>query len=137
MSSSAARQRTTPGGNPHLQLAGDAVPNSLGALIAEAEAAERQGRREAARELYERALRGLSGPAEAPLASALLRWIARTYQADGDYDAALDCAAAAIAVGEACGDAGAVGHAVNVQAIVHWQQGQLDEAERLYLQARS
>jgi hypothetical protein len=63
--------------------------------------------------------------------------VARTYQMDGDADAALDCLEAALAVAEAWGDEAAAGHAVNLQAIVHWQTGRLDDAERLYLLART
>ena len=105
-------------------------------LVSEAQSAERQGRRDEARTLYEAALRRLHEAPRPADASSLLRWIARTHQEAGDAEAALDCLEAAIAVGEAHGDVGAVGHAVNLQAIVHHQQGLLDEAERLYHQAR-
>jgi tetratricopeptide (TPR) repeat protein len=120
----------------HLRLATDPEPRPTNALVEEAQLAERQGRREEARTLYERALYQLSEPKEAPLASALLRWIGRTYQVDADLEAALDCLEAAHAVAEACGDRGAAGHAINLQANVHFVQGEIEAAERLYLEAR-
>src|SRR5678815_2327142 len=36
-----------------------------------------------------------------------------------------------------CGDVAGAGHAINAKAAVHWQQGNLDDAEHLFLQARS
>ncbi|MEP6765275.1 MAG: diguanylate cyclase, partial [Gemmatimonadaceae bacterium] len=59
-----------------------------------------------------------------------------THHADGDPGAALDCLEAALAIAEAWGDDAAAGHAMNVQAVVSWQHGNLDDAERLYLLAR-
>ncbi|MFL5576247.1 MAG: HD domain-containing phosphohydrolase, partial [Gemmatimonadaceae bacterium] len=110
---------------------------SVETLVAEAQLAERQGRRTEARALYERAIGVLRSPEQAPLASALLRWVGRTYQEDADAAAALDCHEAALAVAHACGDEAGIGHAVNMQAAVHWQQGRLDEAERLFREARA
>jgi diguanylate cyclase (GGDEF)-like protein/putative nucleotidyltransferase with HDIG domain len=110
---------------------------SVDILIQQAQLAEREGRRDDARSLYERALYSLKRAADGKLASSLLRWIGRTYQFDADPEAALDCLEAAIAVAELVGDTGAVGHAVNIKAIVHQQQGDLDTAEALYLDARS
>ncbi|HEX3159738.1 MAG TPA: diguanylate cyclase [Gemmatimonadaceae bacterium] len=106
-------------------------------LIEEGQAAERHGQRARARECYEDALRRLSGESGGRRASAVLRWIARTYQGDAEMDAALDCLAAAVAVAEAWGDESAAGSAINVEAVVRWQQGDLDEAERLYRTARA
>jgi diguanylate cyclase (GGDEF)-like protein len=106
-------------------------------LIQQAQLAEREGRQDDARSLYERALYSLKRAEDGKLASSLLRWIGRTYQVDSDVDAALDCLEAAIAVGQLTADSGAIGHAINVQAIVHQQQGDLDKAEALYLEARS
>jgi tetratricopeptide (TPR) repeat protein len=110
---------------------------SVDILIHQAQLAEREGRRDDARSLFERALYSLRRIEDGSMASTLLRWVARTYQADADIDAAMDCLDAAIAVGELAGDAGAVGHAINVQAIVHQQRGDLDTAESLYLSARA
>jgi len=112
-------------------------PTAADALVEAARAAERHGAREEARALYERALYLLRGPDQAKLASALLRWVARSHQVDANFDAALDCLEAALAVAEASGCAAEVGHALNVQASVRVQQGRLDEAERLYQEARA
>ena len=117
--------------------AAGAPASAADALIEAAQAAERHGARDEARALYEKALYLLRGPDQAKLASALLRWVARSHQVDANFDAALDCLEAALAVAEASGDAAEVGHAVNVQASVRVQQGQLDEAERLYQEARA
>ena len=110
---------------------------SVDALIQQAQIAEREGRRDDARSLYERALYSLKRAQDGKIASSLLRWVGRTYQLDADADAALDCLEAAIAVAELTGDAAAIGHAINVQGNVHQQQGHLDQAEALYLEARS
>ena len=105
-------------------------------LIEQGKLAEREGRREDARRLFEEALHGLGSSAHAATASALLRWIGRTYHTDGDHAAAIDCLEAALAVAELSGDQASAGHAINLQAIVHWRQGELDEAESLYVRAR-
>ncbi len=108
-------------------------------LIQQAQLAEREGRRDDARSLYERALYSLRRVQDGKVASSLLRWVARTYQvgADADADAALDCLEAAIAIAELAGDPSGIGHAINVKAIVYQQRGELDTAEALYLEARS
>jgi putative nucleotidyltransferase with HDIG domain len=49
----------------------------------------------------------------------------------------MDCAAAALAVSQAWGDKAGEGHAINVQAFIHWAQGNLDAAEPLFLSARA
>src|SRR5215210_5440615 len=94
----------------HLRLVGGGAHRSVDALIEQGQAAEREGRREQARELFERALYQLGDDSRAPLASALLRWIGRTHQVDANLDAALDCLEAALAVARACGDEAAIGH---------------------------
>ncbi|HVE77618.1 MAG TPA: diguanylate cyclase [Gemmatimonadaceae bacterium] len=127
--STAARRPDT------LRLVRDESPTAL-ALVEEAQLAERQGRHEDARQIYHRALYALGPGAPPDTASALLRWIGRTYQVEGNLEAALDCLGAALAVAEALGDDVAAGHAINLQAICHWHQGRLDEAEALYLRAR-
>ena len=105
-------------------------------LIERGKVAEREGRRDDARRLFEEALHGLGSSTHASTASALLRWIGRTYHTDGDHIAALDCLEAALSVAELSGDQASAGHAINLQAIVHWRQGELDEAEALYVRAR-
>ncbi len=105
------------------------------ALIAEARSAERTGRRTRARECFEGALRSLPDESHAPMASALLRWIGRTYIDDGDLDAAHDCFEAALAAAEAAEDPAAAAHAINTMAAAEQQRGNLDLAERRYRQA--
>ena len=85
---------------------------SVEALIQQAQTAEREGRRDDARSLYERALYSLKRAHDGRVASSLLRWVGRTYQLDADVDTAMDCLEAAIAVGELTGDAAAIGHAI-------------------------
>src|SRR3954462_9191264 len=92
---------------------------SVDALIQQAQIAEREGRRDDARSLYERALYALKRAEDGKLASSLLRWIGRTYRVDADIDVAMDCIEAALTVAQLAGDASAIGHAINVQAIVH------------------
>jgi putative nucleotidyltransferase with HDIG domain len=116
-------------------IASESHHADLDARIADAQRAEREGLRDEARAKYEAALASLHDPTQAPLASALCRWIARTYQLDANSDAALDCLDAAVAIAEVCEDDGALGHALNVTAVVRWQQGALDEAETLYRRA--
>jgi hypothetical protein len=78
----------------------------------------------------------LSGANQAATASALLRWIGRTYQTDGDADAALDCLEGALAIAELAGDQAAVGSRHQLQAIVLLAAGRSsDQAEGLYLRA--
>ena len=120
----------------HLRLVREIVRPRYAELVDEAKLAERQGRRADARRLYDEALTRLSEAQHPREASSLLRWIARTHHQDGNLEAALDCLAASLAVAEAHGDVAALGHAINVQATVRWQQGQLDEAEALYERAR-
>ena len=107
----------------------------LETLLQDAQFAERRAQRDVARDLYEVALRRLGGPADAATASALLRWIGRTYLNDGDHEAALDCLEAALAVAEASGDGAAIAHGVNLTAIARQQRGEVDEAELLYRRA--
>jgi diguanylate cyclase (GGDEF)-like protein len=109
---------------------------SVEELIQQAQIAEREGRRDDARSLYERALYSLKRAHDGRLASSLLRWVGRTYQAD-DADAAQDCLEAAIVVAELMSDSAGVGHAINVRGNVHQEQGHLEVAEGLYLEARS
>src|SRR3954464_13603939 len=112
------------------------MTNHVQDLIDRGKLAEREGRRDDARRMFEEALQLLSSSKNATTAAALLRWIGRTYHTDGDHMAALDCLEAALAVAELSGDQASAGHAINLQAIVHWKQGELDEAEALYVRAR-
>src|SRR4051812_6148375 len=110
---------------------------SVDALIQQAQIAEREGRRDDARSLYERALYSLKRAQDGRVASSILRWIGRTYYLDANAEAALDCLTGAIAIAELTGDAAAIGHAINVKGNVYQGQGNLDQAEALYLDARS
>jgi len=95
------------------------------------------GHRDEARAFFERALYRLRGDGAGSQAAALLRWIARTYVMEANTDAAMDCASAALAVAQACGDQDGEGHAINVQATIHWTHGDLDSAESMFLRART
>ncbi len=109
-----------------------AAPLSYAAVIERAQRAELNGRRSDARALYEVALLRLAEATDESDASNLLRWIARTHRDDADLDLTLDCAEAALAVAEAHAHRGALRHASSLVAAVRVQQGDLDEAERLY-----
>ncbi|HEX8692589.1 MAG TPA: HD domain-containing phosphohydrolase [Longimicrobium sp.] len=104
-------------------------------LVADGQAAERDGRRAEACELYERALHALGPGGDRALACGLLRWIARCHLDDGDAGAAADSAAAALAMAEACGDQAGVAHALNLQGNIAREKGELEAAEALYLRA--
>ena len=110
---------------------------SSDALVEHAKASERLGQHAEARRAYEQALHRMRGVADGRRASAILRWIARTHLTEGDRDTALECLEASIAVADAWDDDAAAGSAINVEAVIRWQLGELDEAERLYLNARA
>jgi diguanylate cyclase (GGDEF)-like protein/putative nucleotidyltransferase with HDIG domain len=120
---------------PHLRLVDSPAEHpSTRALIEEARSLDKLGRRAEARTLYEQALRSITEPSPS-LASMLLRWIARTYEVDADYQAAEDCAEAAVATAELGDERNALGHALNVLAAVRWRQGDLDHAQQLFHEA--
>ena len=106
------------------------------ALVTLGQHAERHGQHAEARRCFEQALHALTDD-DAPRSATILRWIARTHVTEGDKDAALDCLAASVAVADVWGDDAAAGSAINIEAVVRWQLGDLDEAERLYLTARA
>ena len=113
-----------------------APPDALGIVWQRGLALEREAQRDDARRLYERALR--DGSASNPRdAAKLVRYIARTYIEDANYDAACDGATLALAISEHAGDLAGQGHATNVLAVIEWKQGHLDAAKRLYLAARA
>lgn len=116
----------------------DPLPGrSTAQWIADGQAAEKTGHREDARRCYERALLAAASPEDGSQAPLLLRWIARTLIGDAQMEEALDWLDASVRAAEAWGDESAAGSAINMQAIVRWQSGDLDEAERLYLKARA
>jgi diguanylate cyclase (GGDEF)-like protein len=105
-------------------------------LIQQAQLADREGRRDDARALYERALFSLKRRADATTAASLLRWIGRLHRQDGDVEAALDAFDAALTIAELAGDDAEIGKAFHEQADIHRRVGRLDRAETLYLEAR-
>ena len=107
------------------------APEAARALSDEARSLEKDGRRAEARVLYERALREFAEPSPV-MASTVLRWIARTYELDLDYQAAADCAEAAVGAAEASGDKRALGQALSVLAAARWREGYVVLAERLF-----
>lgn len=107
----------------------------LDALIAEGQAAQREGRRPEARALFESALRRLP-LGEAPRAATLLRWIARCHMDDAELDAATDVAEAARVISTLSGDGAGEAHAMNVLASLARDRGNMPGAELLYRQAR-
>ncbi|NUP57620.1 MAG: diguanylate cyclase, partial [Gemmatimonadaceae bacterium] len=120
---------------PHLRLveaAGAHAPAR--ALIEEGRTLEQLGQRAEARLLYERALHSLES-SSASVASMLLRWIARSYEVDADYEAAADCAEAAVATAELGGDRNALGHALNVLGAARWREGDLEVARQIFQEA--
>lgn len=109
---------------------------SVDILIQQAQLADREGRRDDARVLYERALFSLKRRADATLASSLMRWIGRLHHQNGDVDAALETFEAALTIAEFAADDAEIGKAYHEQAAIHRQLGQLDLAESLYGEAR-
>jgi putative nucleotidyltransferase with HDIG domain len=121
----------------HLQLVREPIDGpTYHDLVAAGQRAEARGRSAEARELYEEALTHLSAADGGAPASDLLRWIARTHYIEANLELAIDGANAALAVAEAHGYEAGIGNAINLQAILQHQQGDLDEAERLYHLAR-
>lgn len=106
------------------------------ALLQQAQRSERSGRRELSRQYYESALYLLRKD-ETHAASSILRRIARSYGDDGEFDVALDCSIAALAVAEASGDAVIIATAINSMAVVHLQRGDLDRAKELFADAHA
>ena len=106
------------------------------ALLGTAEAAEAQGQIVTARNQYERLLVSLPRDADPSTASMIMRRMARCYIEEADFEAALDCLTAARETALAHSDTIGVTHATNLQAIAAQQRGDLDEAERLYRDAR-
>jgi putative nucleotidyltransferase with HDIG domain len=111
-----------------------ALPAPIASVIDEAQRADRAGQRAPARRRYESALYLLK-PGDGSLAHAIVRRIARSYIADGQFDAALDCLGAALNIAEALGDIGGVAHALNWMATTQVMRGDVDEGERLYASA--
>jgi putative nucleotidyltransferase with HDIG domain len=107
-----------------------------GVLLDRAMKAEREGHRAAARQLYEQVLWAAPASLTPERCSAALLGAARTYQSDGQTEAALDCLDAAEEVAKINAADAALGAALNVRAVLEWQRGALDKAERLYVRAQ-
>ena len=105
-------------------------------LLAAAARAEREGHRAVARQLYEQVLWAERDSLTPERCSAAMLGAARTFQMDGHSEAAADCLEAAQFVAQASGADGALGAALNVRAVLAWQIGNLDDAEKLYLTAQ-
>ena len=115
---------------------GAPVEFDMDAILARGQLLERQGKRDEARALYEATL--LEPFASAPRHAAHLhRLIARALMSDGDFPAAEASVAKALEVSERAGDASGKARAVNTLAAIHWSQGSHDEAQRLYIEART
>lgn len=104
-------------------------------MVLRAEREERLGHRALARALYEQALRCRPAGLEPEHVTDALCGIARTWQLDGDSDAALDCLEVAREVAARAELDAAHGRVLNVRAVVFWQRGDLDTADQLYLEA--
>lgn len=104
-------------------------------LVQEGRAAERAARYPAARRCYEKALQRLEGTDDVR-ASALMRWIGRTHEAEGDHSAAFDCLEVAMAIAEGQGSQPDLAHTLNCRGILFFRGGDLERAEDLYSQAR-
>ena len=108
------------------------LPSHLAEALESARAAERASRPADARVAYERVMYGLKPPQSGLLASDIARWIARTYAADGDIAAGLDCAELALGIAEAHDGDAAAASALNMMAILHQSCGDLEDATELY-----
>ena len=82
--------------------------------------------------MYEAALRTLDHAEHPTLASAILRWIARTHYEGRHLLASMDCYEAALGVAEAHGDVLGQAHAVNGKGIVEQMRGNLQAAAAHY-----
>ena len=114
---------------------GTGLPPTVAALVERAQASERSGQRLLARQHYESALYLLQD-GDGEVASLILRRVARTYVDDGQFDVAVDCLSAALAVSEALGETVGVAHAYNSMAGCHLLRGNLDDAVEFYAKAQ-
>jgi putative nucleotidyltransferase with HDIG domain len=106
------------------------LPPAVRDLIEKGHEAEREARKAEARQHYEDALRALPSAERASAASALLRWIARTH--DADPWTALEITDVAIAVAEAASDTKALASGLNSRAAILFALGELDEANETF-----
>jgi diguanylate cyclase (GGDEF)-like protein/putative nucleotidyltransferase with HDIG domain len=104
-------------------------------LIESGQAYERSGERQAARDAYRRAIALVDGSEDTLRKVSLLRWIARTYQLDAEYERALEVINAAERLAVELSDRAGLGHCLIVRANVSWQRGDLDAAVSLHTAA--
>jgi diguanylate cyclase (GGDEF)-like protein len=126
-----------PPNRPSLRLVNASRPASVDALIEQARNAERDGRRDVARQLYDRVLYRLEEKPDAGLQWRLFLWIGRTYLADANYGAALDCVEASIAAAAAANDAVGRGESIHLKAAVLFEQGDLAGADQALRDVRT
>jgi putative nucleotidyltransferase with HDIG domain len=103
-------------------------------LLEEGQRCDRAGLRETARDLYEKALR-LVRRGDGAAAAGIVRRIARSHMEEGEFDTALDCLNAALAISELHGDISGIAHALNWMANGQSARGDLDQADQLYVRA--
>jgi len=110
------------------------LPPAIATLVEEAQRADGAGQREIARRRYETALYLLRA-GDGAVAAAIVRRIARSYIDEGQFDVALDCLDAALAMAEALGNTSGVAHATNWMANARVMRGDIDDGERLFASA--
>lgn len=114
-----------------------ALPADVAPLVDAAREAERIGRYDEARELYESALLRLTDPASTPaVAASLYRWIGNSHRTEGNAEEAMDCYQASLAIAELNDDSANVAHALNAMGTVLQEWGDLGAALKRYRMAR-
>ncbi|MEO6878645.1 MAG: HD domain-containing phosphohydrolase [Gemmatimonadaceae bacterium] len=111
-----------------------AAASALADLLEEGQRCDRAGLREMARDAYEKALRCVRR-GDGATAAGIARRIARSHMEDGQFDTALDCLSAALAISELHGDISGIAHALNWMANAQSARGDLDQADRFYVRA--
>jgi hypothetical protein len=112
------------------------LPGEALRLLAEAESAERSGKRRLARERYNAVLPWLDRNCHAWAAAAVMRHIGRVYVDERNFDAALDSFASAIAISGGAGDTEGVSTAFQLMAQVYRLRGESEHSELLARFAR-
>lgn len=111
------------------------IPADVLHLIESGREAEMRGQRDRARADYEAALHALRGPRQSRLAATIIRWIGRAHRADGNFEAVVDCAEAALAISQADEDPAGAAHALNLLGGACQERGELEAAADLFGQA--
>src|SRR5512132_72770 len=102
-------------------------------LIAEAQGAERAGEWTRSLELYQSALDQARETADAIRTAEVLRWIGRVHRLRGNSELASHAYHESLAVAEEHGLTMHIASALNVIAMLEQAQGNVDEAEALYV----